>query len=143
MSVWSVLGTLAAGQALAESRMRDTCTVTVPSTTQGTIDPNTGLETDAAPTTLYTGKCRLRMSGTVSGSTARDVAGDRVSTSAPTLSVPISAPRLPLGAIVTVTNVPADDPAGHLRLGVRARVSGLLIGTDMTAQRVQIEAVTG
>lgn len=130
-------------QAEAESRMRDTCTVTVASTTQGTIDPDTGLETDADPTTLYTGKCRLRMAGTVSGSTTREVAGDRVSTSSPTFSVPVSAPRIPVGAVVTITAVPVDDPAGHLRDGLRLRVSGLLIGTDMTAQRMQVEAVTG
>lgn len=123
--------------------MRDTCSVAVPSTTQGTIDPDTGLETDAAPTVLYTGRCRLRMAGTISGASARDVAGDRVATSSPTLSVPVSAPRLPVGAIVTITAVPADDPAGHLRQGFRARVSGLLLGTDVTAQRVQVEAVTG
>ncbi len=123
--------------------MRDTCAVTIPGTAQGTIDPDTGLDTDTAPTTLYTGKFRLRMAGTVSGSTAREVAGDRVSTSTPTASFPVSAPRIPIGAIVTVTEVPADDPAGHLRMGFRARVSGVLTGTDMTAQRVQVEAVTG
>jgi hypothetical protein len=83
------------------------------------------------------------MGGTVAGSTSRDVAGDRVSTSTPTLSVPVTAPRLPVGAIIKITGVPVDDPAGHLRLGLRLRVVGLVIGTDMSAQRVTVEAVTG
>jgi hypothetical protein len=83
------------------------------------------------------------MAGTISGSSAREVAGDRVSTSSPTLSVPVTAPRIPVGAIVKITGVPADDPAGHLRLNLRLRVTGLVIGTDMTAQRVTVEAVTG
>jgi hypothetical protein len=83
------------------------------------------------------------MAGTISGSSARDVAGDRVSTSSPTLSVPVTAPRIPVGAIVLITGVPVDDPAGHLRLNLRLRVTGLVIGTDMTAQRVTVEAVTG
>jgi hypothetical protein len=136
-------GLLSRRQAEAVSRMRDTCTVTVPSAGGGTVDPGTGLETDAAGALLYSGVCRLRMAGTISGSSAREVAGDRVSTSSPTLSVPVTAPRIPVGAIVVITGVPADDPAGHLRLNLRLRVTGLVIGTDMTAQRVTVEAVTG
>jgi hypothetical protein len=130
-------------QAEAESRMRDTCAVTLPSSGPGTVDPGTGLEIDTPGALVYSGMCRLRMAGTISGSSARDVAGDRVSTSSPTLSVPVTAPRLPVGAIILITGVPADDPAGHLRLGLRLRVTGLVLGTDMTAQRVTVEAVTG
>lgn len=133
----------ARSQGFALARMRDTCSVTVPSSDPGSVDPGTGLETGAAGTLLYSGMCRLRMAGTISGSSARDVAGDRVSTSSPTLSVPVTAPRVPVGAIVLITGVPADDPAGHLRLGLRLRVAGLVLGTDMTAQRVTVEAVTG
>ena len=136
-------GLLLRRQAVAVSRMRDRCTVTLPSSGGGVVDPGTGLETDAAGTVIYSGPFRLRMSGTVAGSSARDVAGDYVYTSTPTASFPVSAPRIPVGAIVVVDGVPADDPAGHLRLGLRLRVTGLVIGTDMTAQRVTVEAVTG
>jgi hypothetical protein len=83
------------------------------------------------------------MGGTVAGSAQATVAGDRVSTSTPTLSLPVSAPRLPVGAVAVITGVPGDDSAGHLRLGLRVRVVGLVLGTDMTAQRVTVEAVTG
>lgn len=134
-------GALADFQVEAVSRMRDTCTVVLPNTTAGTVDPATGLEAPVAGTPIYSGKCRL--GGTVAGSAQATVAGDRVSTSTPTLSVPVTAPRVPVGAVVTITGVPADDPAGHLRLGLRVRVVGQVLGTDMTAQRVTVEAVTG
>lgn len=129
--------------AIANARMRDTCAVSAPSTLSGSIDPATGLESVTPGASIYSGPCRLRMAGNISGSNARDVAGDRVSTSTPMLSVPVSAPRIPVGAVVTITDVPDDDPAGHLRLGLRLRVIGQVLGTDMTAQRVTVEAVTG
>jgi hypothetical protein len=136
---------LALFQVEAESRMRDTCTVTMPSLGPGSVDPGTGLETDTPGALVYSGRCRLRMAGKVatSGTSTAAVAGDQVVTSTPMLHVPVSAPRLPVGAIVKITGVPADDPAGHLRLWLRLRVVGLVIGTDMTAQRVTVEAVTG
>lgn len=137
-------------QAEANSRMRDTCTVTVPSSEPGAIDPVTWLETTTAGTVIYGpdiaphyGMYRLRMGGTVAGSASTSVAGDRVSTSTPTASFPISAPAIPVGAIVVCVAVPADDPGGHLRLGRRVRTTGLVLGTDMTAQRLTVEAVTG
>ena len=123
--------------------MRDTCTITVPSVVAGTVDPVTGLESETAGTVLYSGVCRLRMGGTVSGSATVNVAGDRVSVSTPTLSVPVGAARVPIGAIAVITGVPADDPAGGLRLGLRVRVTGLVLNTDSSAQRVTVEAVTG
>lgn len=129
-------------QGEAESRMRDTCAVAEPGA-GGAIDPDTWLPTEVAGALIYSGRCRLRMAGNVVGTTSREVAGDRVSTSSPTLSVPVWAPRLPVGAVVLITGVPADDPAGHLRLGLRLRVIALVLGTDMSAQRVTVEAVTG
>lgn len=136
---------LAVFQAEAESRMRDMCTVTLPASGPGTVDPGTGLETDLPGVLMYSGKCRLRMAGKVatSGTNSSSVAGDQVVTSTPMFHVPVTAPRIPVGAIVKITGVPADDPAGHLRLGLRLRVVGLVLGTDMTAQRVTVEAVTG
>ena len=134
---------LAEFQALAVSRMRDTCLVTRLSTTTSVLDPDTGLPATVAATTVYSGVCRLRMAAAVSGSASRSVAGDDVATSAPTLSVPVSAARLVPGDVVTITGVPEFDPAGHLRLGLRLRVTGVVLGTDMTAQRVTVQAVTG
>ena len=133
----------AAGQSLAESRMRFTCQVVGPSSSPGPLDPDTGWPTNPAGATVYTGKCRFRMSGAVAGNSARDVAGDRVQASQPTLSVPVSAPIVPVGSVATVTSVPADDPAAHLWLGLRMKVIGRVLGSDMTAQRLLVEVVTG
>lgn len=133
---------LTTGRAMAESLMRFTCQATVPSTGQGGLD-GTGWPTNPAGTVIYTGKCRFRMGGTVSGSSSRDVAEDRVFTSQPILSVPVTAAALPVGAVVKITAVPADDPGAHLWLDMRMRVVGRVLGGDMTAQRVTVEVVTG
>lgn len=133
----------ALGQSLAVTLMRDTCTVVRPSAVDGPLDPVTGLPTEGTATAVFSGRCRLRMAGTVSGSAARESAGDRAAVSTPVLSVPVVAARLVPGDVATITGVPLDDPAGHLRLGLRLRVTGLVLGTDMTAQRVTVETVTG
>ena len=132
-----------AGQVLAESRMRFTCQIVTPSGTSGALDPVTGWPTNPVGTTVYSGKCRFRMSGAVAGNSARDVAGDRVQASQPTLSVPVSASMIPVGSVATITAVPADDPAAHLWLGLRMKVIGRVLGSDMTAQRLLVEVVTG
>lgn len=118
------------GQVLAVKRMTDTCVVTVPSSGQGTLDP-TGWPTNPAGTVVYSGRCRIRMGGTVSGSQSRDVAADRVFVSQPVLSVPISAAVIPVGAVAVLSS------------GMRLRVVGRVLGTQMTAQRVTCEVVTG
>lgn len=138
----NVAGILAAGRGAADARMRFTCTVTVPSTGQGALD-GTGWPTNPAGTVIYTGKCRFRMSGTVSGTQSRDVAEDRVTVSEPVLSVPVTAAVIPVGAVAVITGVPADDPGAHLWLNLRMRVVGRVLGGEMTAQRVTVEVVTG
>lgn len=135
---------LSSATRLANSRMRDTCRAFIEGqASSGVLDESTWLPVENPDSDIYSGPCRLRMGGTVAGSSAADVVGISVATSTPTLSVPISAPRLPVGAVVLITAVPADDPAGHLRLGLRLRVVGQVLGTDMTAQRLTVEAVTG
>ena len=130
-------------QVEAESRMHYTCQITVPSSSPGPLDPDTGWPTNPAGATVYTGKCRFRMSGAVAGNSSRDVAGDRMQTSQPTLSIPVSAAAVPVGSVATVTAVPADDPAAHLWAGLRMKVIGRVLGSDMTAQRLLVEVVTG
>ena len=78
------------GQALAESRMLDTCRITRAAAGTGVLDPVTGLVTGAR-TTVYQGKCRLRTPGTVSAGSERQSAGDTATLVSPLLSVPISA----------------------------------------------------
>lgn len=120
----------AAGQAVAESRMTDTCVVTVPGSDPGPLDPS-GWPTTPAGTVVYSGRCRIRMGGTVSGSSSREVGEDRVFMSQPILSVPISAPTIPVGAVAVLGS------------GLRTRVVGRVLNTQATAQRVTVEVVTG
>lgn len=120
-------------QAEAESRMVDTCVATV--TAAGSGEPvldESGWPTTPAGTVVYAGKCRIRMGGTVSGSSSREVAEDRVFMSQPVLSVPVSAPTIPVGAVVVLGST-----------GLRMRVVGRVLNTQATAQRVTVEVVTG
>lgn len=126
-----------------ESRMRDTCQITVPVGSSGPLDPDTGLPVETPGTVLYIGRCRYRTAGGVSASATREVGGDHASIAFPTLSIPVAAPRIPIGAVAVITDVPPDDPAGHLRLNLRMRVIGQNLATDLTAQRMAIEVVVG
>lgn len=129
--------------------MTYTCRVSVPSNVPGPPD-ETGWRTNPVGSVIYgpdtpilKGKCRFRMGGTISGSSSRDVGEDRTFTSSPILSVPVSAPLIPVGAVAEIVGVPADDPAAHLWMGLRMRVIGRILVSEMTAQRVTVEVVTG
>jgi len=124
-----------------EQRMRDACSVVIPGV-PGPIDPDTGWQPPPVATVVYTGPCRFRMLGRVGAKDQQSVVVDLVTISAPILSVPLWAPQVPVGAVCTITAVDSDDPAGHLRLGLRMRVIGRVLGTDVTAQRVTVEVVT-
>jgi hypothetical protein len=130
-------------QAIAESRMRDHCIVTVAGDAEQVWDEEnlTFVPPEGEP--FWSGPCRLRTGGNVAGGADRAVGGDQVAISKPTLSVPVSAPRLPIDAVVVIDAVPADDPAGALRLNLRMRVTGPIVQTDATAQRLQVEIDNG
>jgi Family of unknown function (DUF6093) len=126
-----------------ESRMRDTCRITVAGSSDGPLDPDTGLPVDVPGAVLYVGKCRYRTAGGVSAFATREVGGDHAALAYPTLSIPVSAPRIPIAAIAAIFAVPDDDPGGHLRLNLRMRIIGQNLATDLTAQRMAIEVVVG
>jgi hypothetical protein len=65
------------------------------------------------------------------------VAQDRVYITQPVLSIPVSAQRVPSESIVVITG-----PADHMLVGRRYRVTGLVDGTEMTAQRMLVEGVS-
>jgi hypothetical protein len=127
---------LATSQAIAESRMSDTCLVTRAVPGSGSLDPVTGLPTASARTTVYSGPCRLRTGGTVSAGAQRQSAGDVVTQVASVLSVPVDAARLLVEDRVVFTA--SSDPSLPALTFV---VSGLVPGSQMTAQRVQVTAV--
>lgn len=129
-------GALSRLQSVAESRMTDTCRVTRGSASEGDLDPVTGVPTAGARSTVYEGVCRVRTGGSVSAGSQRESAGDVVVQVASVLHLPIAAPRVIVDDHVEVlTSVNPSLPA------LAFTVSGLIPGSQMTAQRVQVTAV--
>jgi hypothetical protein len=116
--------------------MLDTCTIAVPGTGDGTFDEDTGITTPPAPTTVYTGACRVQ---------SRDVqpsnpqAGDtEYTTIAYVVSVPVSVVDVGVGATVTVTAASLDADL----VGRSFTVTGLVHKTYLTARRLVCEEVS-
>jgi hypothetical protein len=134
---------LARFQDEAESRMTDTCRVTRAVAGSGDIDPVTGLPVTGDSTVIYgptinphKGKSRLRTGGTVTAGALRQSAGDVATQVASVLSVPVSAPRLLVDDRVEILS--SADPSLPALVFT---ISGLVPGSQMTAQRVQVTAV--
>lgn len=118
--------------------MVDACVITRPQTATGSFDPATGTYGVVTVTPVYAGRCRLRQAR-VQNNSAQDVAGDAISTQDLTLSVPADAAAVLYGDVVTLTAAPL-----HIRdLGTRFRITGVLPSSQTTAQRCQVEVVTG
>jgi hypothetical protein len=130
-------------QAEAESRMLDVCRITRSGAADDEIDPDTGLPGTGERAIIYgptvdphEGKCRLRTSGAVSSGSSRQSAGDVVLEVSPVLSLPISAP-----AVKPEDRVEMLSSVNPSVAGLVLTVSGLVPGSQMTAQRVSVTAV--
>lgn len=127
---------LAELQSEAESRMTDVCRATRTTTGGGSLDPVTGVPAADARAVVYQGKCRLRTGGSISAGSQRTSAGDVVVQVASILSLPIGAPRFLVNDRVEfMSSVNPNLPA------LVFTVSGLVPGSQMTAQRVEVTAV--
>ncbi len=125
----------------AESLMTDTCRITRPGTGEqaGTFNPATGLFTYDAQPQVYSGKCMIRVPGTVSTGKARPTAGDEASLLTAIFSIPFDGPRLDVNDdIVFLTS-----RYNQALVGRHFTVTGLLPGSQITKQRVSVEAVVG
>lgn len=93
-------GQVARSQRTAEARMADTCTAVVPGDlNDATFDPETGQYT-TTDATLYTGKCRVKYQAWA----ATPEAGDTTVVVARfVVSLPMSAPLLPVDCDITIT----------------------------------------
>jgi len=126
---------IAAGRALAESLMLDTCTVKRPSA-ETTIDPDTGLPTTTW-STIYTGKCKIQSESVQS---LNPKSGDHVYTvDRWEVHLPVSATGVKVGDVVEITASPLDS----VNVGRKFSVSGLFRKTLATAQRLPVEEVVG
>ena len=123
--------------------MVDVCRITRAAPSTGDVDPVTGLPGAGARTVIYgptvqphAGKCRIRTSGAVSAGIQRQSAGDVITALTSVLSIPISAPR-----IVVDDQVEILSSANPNLPALVFTVSGLIPGSQMTAQRVSMTAV--
>ena len=123
-----------AGRRHAEALMVDACTVTQ-RTGVGTLNETTGAVT--TPTaTVYTGKCRVQ-SAQPQPRTAEVV--ERTATmQGLTVSIPVSATAVRVGAVVQITASALDAEL----VGSRFLVTGVHHKTHATARRLQCEEAT-
>lgn len=123
------------GRAAAEAIMVDSCTITRSTGEVGALDPATGLQTPTAPTTVYTGKCRVQ---TYEAQEARPASGQHV------FSVQRYSVHIPAGTQVrvddqvTISSATLDPDL----TGRTYRVTGLLHKTFATANRLLVEEIT-
>ena len=122
----------ARGQRFAEHLMTDTCTITR-ANGDPTYNPSTLTYTPATPTTVYSGKCRVKPS-VLSGNTTVQAGEERVALWPFSVSVPFSATDVELDDIVTVT-----ASADASLVGRPLRVRSIARGTNVTARRLDCE----
>ena len=122
----------ASGRTAAEGLMTDTCTITR-ANGEPTYNPSTLTYTTPTPTTVYTGKCRVKPS-VLSGNTTVQAGEERVALWPFSISVPFSATDVELDDIVTVTS-----SADASLVGRPLRVRSIARGTNVTARRLDCE----
>jgi hypothetical protein len=130
----SAASAVAAGRAIAESLMVDTCTVTYIDGT--TWDENAGASVPNV-VTVYSGKCRVQRSGAMSPREASTGTGYEVGIDAIVAQLPLSATGLRRGQTLTVDT--SQDPD---LVGVKATVQANLAKTHATKRTLVCEEAT-
>lgn len=132
-----ILATLPQLRTEAEGRMVDACTITRAGAGDTTFDPNTGLYTNAADSSIYTGKCEVQVSDGLSAQTT--AAGGQVVTDLRvTVKVPMSVENIAVDDVVTITASLLDPDL----VGKKYRVIGTFAKSFATARRLQVEEVS-
>ena len=134
MSIESVT---AVGRLAAEGRMVDACTITRAGTGDTTFDPNTGTYTDAADSTIYTGRCEVQVSDGLNAQTT-EAGGQVVTDLRVTVKVPMSVEGVAVDDVVTITASELDPDL----VGKTYRVLGTFAKSFATARRLQVEEVS-
>lgn len=134
----TVFGAMMGGRRAALLLMTDTCTVGRPGAAASTIDMSTGLPTVPTPTPIYTGQFRLH-ANRIQNPSPQGVAGSFPITQDFTAAFPATAPLIEVRDIITVT-----ASQFHARdVGLRFRVMSIDPISQSTAQRCQVEVITG
>lgn len=123
------------GRAAAERLMVDSCVIRQPATV-GDMDPDTGVRPEVLGAVAYTGKCKVQTyeaHESTPESGAHQYSLQRLS-----LHIPATV-QVDVDYIATITASELDPNL----VGKRFRVAGFLHKTFATANRLQVEEVTG
>lgn len=130
----SIAGIVAAGRALAESLMTDTCTVRH-GTGQASFNESTGKST-LGSTVVYAGRCRVQVP---KAQPNEPTVGERTATVQHLeLQLPVAATGVSVGDRVTIDSSASDPALASARYVVR----GLHRKSQATAQRLAVEETT-
>jgi hypothetical protein len=126
---------LLAGRDLAEQLMQDACSITRASTTT-TWDDVLGREVPGAPTTVWTGPCRVQQQNI---QPAQQAAGEFVWTIQDVaLQLPMRAPVPQVGDDVVITACPYDPSQAGRRLRVKAAIPAKTHATRRTVACTEV-----
>lgn len=123
----NLAGILAAGRATAEARMSDSCVITRGGTP---VWNSTTEQYDETDTTVYTGRCRVKMPGSMSLET--DVGATERVAIRPEVHIPADVEGVAVGNRVTISSA-AFNPS---LTGSVFRVTSLFHDSQATAQRL-------
>lgn len=123
------------GRLAAERLMVDQCEVRAPATV-GAMDPNTGLRPETPGAVVYTGKCKVQ---TFEAHESTPESGDHLYTVQRTQVHLPATVEVAVDQIITITASVLDPNL----VGRRFRVAAYLHKSFATANRVQVEEVTG
>lgn len=132
---------LADFRAEAESRMVDSCTITLPGAGAPVFNEETGQYDDPAPVTVYTGRCEVQIEAQVSvGSSSATATGALTTRQQLVVKLPVvGSEAVRIGATVTL-GPGANDAA---LTGRQLQVIDLHFKTYATARRLLCNTVTG
>lgn len=122
------------GRVLAEDTFIDEGTITRPSTSPAVLDETTGVSTPAAPTTVYTGRCRVKKASQIE---REQMWGDTVVTAVRRIvNVPYTAAEIRIDDVFTPTS--SLDPE---LLRTTMRVSAIGSTSTLMFRQVGVEVV--
>lgn len=124
-------------RAEVEGRMVDACTITRAGVNDTTFDPDTGVYTDAADSTVYTGRCEIQVSDGLNANTT-EAGGQVVVDQRVTLKIPMAVEDIRPDDVVTITASELDPDL----VGKTYRVMAGFAKSFATARRLQVEEVT-
>lgn len=126
-----------ASRGLQESVMTDACTIVRPGDDPGEYDADSDTFTAPSGTTVYSGKCRVRLS-TPAVDRGVEVGANQFAAAAVVVTIPADSTGVALDDVVTVTAPAQSEPLA----GCRFRVTAIQRASHATAVRLGCEELT-